>query len=302
MVLRMRAGQALLALVLLSILIFVAGRATGSPADAFLPLTATLEQRARLAHDLGLDQPVPVQYWLYISQFLHGNLGTSVAVQQPVWDLIVARLPASALLALLSTALALGLAIPLGAIAALHRGTLLDGVICGGSMLFQSMPVFWLAIILVELFAVHFHVLPSGGFREPRALVLPILVLTLFGLGNLVRLFRTSMLDVLGRQHVTFARFKGLSNSRVIIRHVARNALLGVVTAAGVYLAGLFSMAFAVEAVFNWFGLGQLGFSAVQRRDFPVLQGIVLVTGVFVIVVNFLIDVLYTYLDPRVRV
>jgi peptide/nickel transport system permease protein len=300
-VLRMRAGQALLALVLLSMLIFVAGRATGSPADALLPLTATLDQRARLAHDLGLDQPLPVQYWLYVSQFLHGNLGQSVALQEPVWNLIVARLPASALLAVLSTALALGLALPLGAIAALHRGSLLDGAICGASMLFQSMPVFWLAIILVEVFAVRVRLVPSGGFSDPRGLILPTAVLTLFGLGNLVRLFRTSMLDVLGRPHVTFARSKGLSNWRVVIRHVARNALLGVITAAGVYLAGLFSMAFAVEAVFNWPGLGQLGFSAIQRRDFPVLQGIVLVTGIFVIVVNFAIDLLYTYLDPRVR-
>ena len=296
-----RVGQAGLALLFLSVLIFAAARASGNPADTLLSLTATPLQRATFIHNYGLDRPLPIQYLHYMGQLARGNLGTSVSLEVPVSTLIRNRAPASFLLAATATAVAFVASVVLGALGAFNRGRKLDTAVLSVSMVCQSMPVFWVGIVFIELFAVRFRLFPSGGFTGPASLVLPATVLALFGFGSLVRLFRSSVIDAMMLEHVTFARLKGMSNRRVIVRHVLRNALMPVITASGLYFAGLFSMAYALEAVFDWPGLGQLGFTAIQARDYPVLQGVVLVTGVFVIVVNLLIDVAHAVLDVRVR-
>jgi peptide/nickel transport system permease protein len=293
--------QALVALFFLSILIFAAAHAAGNPADTLLPLTATAPERALFVHQYGLDRALPVQYLVYMGHLFKGNFGTSVALQVPVSTLVRDRAPASLLLAAVATAGAFVASVVLGALGALNRGGKLDTAVLGISMVCQSMPVFWVGIVFIELFAVRFRLFPPGGFTTAASLVLPATVLALFGFGSLVRLFRTSVIDAMLLEHVTFARLKGMSNRRVIFRHVLRNALMPVITASGLYFAGLFSMAYALEAVFDWPGLGQLGFSAIQSHDYPVLQGVVLVTGVFVILVNLLIDVAHAGLDVRVR-
>lgn len=293
--------QALLTLVLLSMLIFVLSRVVGNPADILIPIDSPPEARERFTRSLGLDRPLPEQYATYVGRLLQGDLGVSVRSREPVMDLITARLPASLALAGLAMLLAVAMAFPLGIVAALNRGKALDTLASGLAIFGQSVPAFWVGILLIQLFAVNLRWLPPSGAGTPLHYVMPALTMSLFVLAGMTRLLRTAMLEVLGSEYVRFARSKGVDERGVIWRHALRNALIPVVGFGGVYFSIMITMAIVTEVVFAWPGIGRLAYNAVVLRDFPLMQAVVLTTGVIVITVNFAVDMTYAIVDPRIR-
>jgi peptide/nickel transport system permease protein len=293
--------QAILALLLLSMAVFLLTRATGSPLDLLLGQNATQEDYARLEKELGLDKPLPVQYGIYLVRIVHGDLGRSARSGDSVSALILDRAPASAYLALVATLIAFVGGVPLGVGAAVMRGRVWDTVITAGTVLCQAAPSFWLGILLIDLFAVRLNILPAGEFEDWRSIILPALTLGLFGLGGVVRLVRTSMLEVLDSEFVKLARAKGVPERDVVMKHALRNAMLSVVTYIGIYFSILVTLNAVVEVVFNWPGIGRMMFDAIVFRDFPLAQGMVLFAAAVTIVVNLMVDISYSFLDPRIR-
>ncbi|MFM9887396.1 MAG: ABC transporter permease [Burkholderiales bacterium] len=296
-----RVIQAALALLLLSLAVFLLTRATGNPLDLLLGQNASQEDSARLEKDLGLDRPLYVQYGAYLGKVLQGDLGRSVRSGDSVSQLIRERAAASAWLAATATIFAFALGVPLGVLAAVERGRPLDATITAASVLFQAVPSFWLGIVFIDVFAVRINLFPAGEFDGWKSIVLPALTLALFGLGGVVRLVRTSMLDVLDSEFVKLARAKGVPERDVVMKHALRNALLPVVTYIGIYFSILLTLDAVVEVVFNWPGIGRMMFDAIVFRDFPLAQGMVLFAAAATIVVNLVVDIAYAYLDPRIR-
>lgn len=293
--------QAAVALLLLSMAVFLLTRATGSPLDLLLGQNATQEDYARLEKELGLDKPLPVQYGIYLVRIVQGDLGRSARSGDSVSALIIDRAPASAYLALVATLIAFAGGVPLGVLAAVMRGRVWDTLITAATVLCQAAPSFWLGIVLIDMFAVRLNVLPAGEFEDWRSLILPALTLGLFGLGGVVRLVRTSMLEVLDSEFVKLARAKGVAERDVVMRHALRNAMLPVVTYIGIYFSILVTLNAVVEVVFNWPGIGRMMFDAIVFRDFPLAQGMVLFAAAVTIVVNLMVDIAYSFLDPRIR-
>ncbi|HKS61879.1 MAG TPA: ABC transporter permease [Xanthobacteraceae bacterium] len=293
--------QAALALLLLSMAVFLLTRATGSPLDLLLGQNATQEDYARLEKELGLDKPLAVQYGIYLVRIVQGDLGRSARSGDSVSALILDRAPASAYLALVATLIAFVGGVPLGVLAAVTRGRIWDTAITAATVVCQAAPSFWLGILLIDLFAVRLNILPAGEFEDWRSIVLPALTLGLFGLGGVVRLVRTSMLEVLDSEFVKLARAKGVAERDVVMRHALRNAMLSVVTYIGIYFSILVTLNAVVEVVFNWPGIGRMMFDAIVFRDFPLAQGMVLFAASVTIVVNLFVDIAYSFLDPRIR-
>lgn len=296
-----RLFQAALTLVLLSVLIFVLSRVVGNPADMLIPIDSPPEARERFTRSLGLDRPLPEQYITYVSRLVQGDLGVSVRSREPVADLIAARLPASLALAAVAMLFAIAMALPLGIVAALNRGKALDRLASGLALFGQSVPAFWVGILLIQLFAVNLRWLPPSGAATPLHYVMPAFTMSLFVLAGMTRLLRTAMLEVLGSEYVRFARSKGVNERSVIWKHALRNALIPVVSFGGVYFSIMITMAIVTEVVFAWPGIGRLAYNAVVLRDFPLMQAVVLATGVIVITVNLCIDMTYAMIDPRIR-
>ncbi|GIX45933.1 MAG: glutathione ABC transporter permease [Candidatus Tectimicrobiota bacterium] len=296
-----RCLQALLALLVLSAVVFGLVRLTGDPTLLMLPEDASAEDIARLRRALGLDRPLPVQYWIFLRNALQGDFGRSIRGQVPVRDLIAERFPYSLRLAAASFAITLLLAVPLGVLAAVYKGSWLDRLAQVVAVLGQSLPMFWVGILLIQVFAVQLRLLPSGGTGSVAHYVLPAFTLGWWLVAGIMRLLRSSMLEVLDSEFVKLARLKGLSEARVIWKHALRNALIPVVTFGGIYLAVLITAAILVETVFAWPGLGRLVYEAIVFRDFPVVQAVVLLTAALVIVSSLVVDILYAYLDPRIR-
>lgn len=284
--------------------------APGDPIAAQLglnPRGMEPETLARLRAQMGLDDPLPLQYVRYLGDLLRGDLGHSLTTRAPVRDEILARLPATLQLAAAATLIVLLLALPLGILSALHRGGPLDGLTMIGALLGVSLPSFWFGMMLILLFALTLGWLPSGGggdgtvWARLQALILPALTLAAGMLGLVTRITRASLLDVLGQDYVQTARAKGLATSVVLIRHALRNALIPVVTVLGLQFAGLLGGAVIVETIFAWPGLGRLAVNAVWRRDYPVVMGTVLFFAAATVLVNLATDILYTAINPRIR-
>jgi peptide/nickel transport system permease protein len=293
--------QSLLALLVLSMLVFLMSRMTGDPTMLMLPDDATREDMARLRHALGLDKPLPIQYWVFLSNAVRGDFGRSIKGQMPVIDMIKERLPNSIKLAAVALCIAVLLAFPLGVVAAVKKDTALDTVANIVAVLGQSLPQFWVGIVLIQIFAVHLRWLPVAGVGSFAHYVLPAFTLGWFVVAGMMRLLRSSMLDVLGSEFVKLARIKGLPGRTVIWKHALRNALIPVLTFGAIYLAILVTGAILVETVFAWPGIGQLIYQGIVFRDFPVVQAVVLLTAAIVIAVNLLVDITYAYIDPRIR-
>ncbi|MEE8304545.1 MAG: ABC transporter permease [Candidatus Tectomicrobia bacterium] len=293
--------QALVALFIMSVLIFGLVRLTGDPTLLMLPEDATAEDIAILQRALGLDRPLPVQYWLFISNAIQGDFGRSIKGQLPVGDIIKERLPHSIRLGAASLLVTLVIALPLGVLAAVNKGSLLDTVAQVVAVLGQSMPMFWVGIVLIQIFAVYLRLLPSGGMGSLAHYILPAFTLGWWLVAGIMRLLRSSLLEVLDGEFVKLARLKGLSETRVIWKHALRNALIPVVTLGGIYMAALITAAILVETVFAWPGVGRLVYESIVFRDFPVVQAVVLLTAGFVIITSLVVDILYAYLDPRIR-
>ena len=293
--------QSLLTLFVLSVLIFLVCRLTGDPVTLMLPDDASYEDIMQLRAALGLERPLPVQYWRFLKSAVQGDFGRSIKGQMPVLDLIMERFPHSIRLAMVSLAITLAIAFPLGVMAAVKKGSAIDTLANLIAVLGQSLPQFWVGIVLIQIFAVHLRWLPVAGTGSPWHYILPGFTLGWFLVAGIMRLLRSSMLDVLDSEFVKLARIKGVSGWSVVWKHALKNAIMPVLTFAAIYLAILITGAILVETVFAWPGLGQLIYQGIVYRDFPVIQAVVLLTAVIVVSVNFMVDIAYAYLDPRIR-
>ncbi|MDI3298578.1 MAG: ABC transporter permease [Bacillota bacterium] len=281
----------------------------GDPGRTILGPEATPEAVRAFDHRLGLDRPLPEQYLRWLLQVLHGDLGRSLVDGTPVSLLIAQRLPPTAELAVGALLLAILLAVPAGILGATRQGTWSDAAGTFLSLAGLSLPQFWLGLLLILYFAVRLHWLPASGYvpflEEPlqnlKTMLLPIVVTGLRETAVTMRMMRSSLLDVLGQDYVRTARAKGLTPSAVVLRHAARNALIPVLTTSGLQLAGLLGGLVITETIFVIPGFGRLIVDSILNRDFVTLQGAVLVSALLVIAVNFLVDVLYTVLDPRIQ-
>jgi peptide/nickel transport system permease protein/oligopeptide transport system permease protein len=274
----------------------------GDPANLIAGPTATPATVALIRHQLGLDQPLWRQYADFLGRLARGDLGVSTRTGQPVVQEIMTRAPYTAELALCSLLLAVAVGIAAGVVAATRRGRPADLGISGSAVFGASMPVYWLGLMLIIVFAVKLRVLPAAGNDEGAiSLVLPTVTLALFSMGLVARQTRSAMLEVLGQDYVRTARAKGAGSRAVLVRHALRNALLPIVTTIGIQFGTLLGGAVLTESVFAWPGIGRLLLDSINARDYPVVQGVVLLLAVVFIVINLLTDLVYAYVDPRIR-
>lgn len=293
--------QALVSILVVSVVVFVLARLTGDPIEIMMPPEATKEDVALMRAYLGLDRPWPTQYWWFISRAVQGDFGRSVRFRRPALEVIAERYPATLELGGLAILVALSLALPVGVYAAVRRGSTLDYLARGLAALGQAVPPFWLGLVLVLLFSVTLQLLPTSGRGTPAHLLLPGVTLGWFAVAGLMRLTRSAMLDVLGTEYIKLARIKGLPERQVIWKHALKNAALPIITFAALVFVSLLNGSIIVETVFGWPGLGLLVIEAVQYRDYPVVQAVVLCLSSMYISANLLVDILYAYLNPRIR-
>lgn len=295
---------------LVATIVFVIIRVTpGDPAAVMLGPEASQQDIAALRGRLGLDRPLPVQYVAWLGQLAKGDLGQSIFLNKPVLSALADRAEPTFWLTLMSLLIASAIAVPVGILSAVKRGTALDQSVLSFSMFTSSVPSFWLGLLLMQLFAVKLGWLPVSGYGGPDAsigtrlshLILPAVVLGLVNSALITRFIRASMLDVLRDDYVRTARAKGLPERKVILKHAVRNALIPILTVLGLTTAMLISGAVVTETVFGLPGVGSLVVSAVLRRDYPVIQGALLVVAVIYVLINLFIDLLYLLVDPRVR-
>ena len=282
-------------------LTFFLGRLKGDPVSLMLPITAPIEDFERMRASMGLDKPVPTQYATYLSDVLHGDLGQSIQYNRPVTDVIAERIPATLELGIPSLILSTLLSIPLGVLAACNRNSLIDRSIMSLSLIGNSIPSFFVGIVLILVFSVQLGWTPSFGRSTPIHLVLPIITLTIYPLAFLIRLTRSSMLDVLHEPYIMSARAKGLRTYQVIFVHSLRNALIPVITIIGIQVASIIAGSAIVETVFSWPGMGWLAVKSIGARDYPMIQGIVLVSALAFSLTNLAVDSVYVLVDPRIR-
>lgn len=296
-----RLPRAFLVLLAVSFLTFIIGHLSGDPVMLLARGDATAAQKQELRHSLGLDRPVMAQYVTYLRNALHGDLGESYRQHLPVTRLIALRLPASLGLATTAFALAMSLALLSGLLCVIYRDSPLDKAVAGLAVLSQVVPGFWLGLVLVLIFAVHLGVLPVSGGGDLEHLILPAITLALPTFGRMSRMVRAGMLDALNSDYIRTARAKGLRERNVLLHHALKNALLPLITQAGLELGDMVGNAFIIEIVFAWPGIGRMTVESIQQRDFLVAQGCVLIIGTGFVLINLAVDLLYAAIDPRVR-
>ena len=294
--------QSVVVLIGVSVVVFVVMRVIpGDPVVLMLGDLATEQRVEEVRAQLGLDRPIWEQYVIYVHDALRGNFGWSLRRQQPVSKLILEALPATAQLALVSTTVSVLIGIFTGILSATQRGSGLDKAMMLVMLVGQAMPVFWWGIVLVIVFAVMLHLLPTSGSGTPRHLILPAVTLSTYYTALITRLTRSGMVEVLGRDYIRTARAKGLGESRVILVHALKNASIPIATVIGLQVGTLLGGAVITETVFGWPGIGTLAVHAVYNRDYPLVQGIVLLSAVVFVFINTLVDLTYLHLDPRIR-
>jgi peptide/nickel transport system permease protein len=300
--LSVRIVQGIVTLFVASIIIFGLARLAGNPLDVILPEDAKKEDYEAMARHLGLDKPLPVQYLIFITQIGRGDWGVSISLRRPVKECILSRFPATLQLASAAVLISFLIAIPAGVLASVKRGKWQDIIVKGFAILGQSVPTFWLGIILIQLIAVQLGLLPVGGYGGGKItyLILPAIAQGYHSTAGILRLTRSAMLDVLSSDFVRLARIKGVSENLVIWKHAFRNALIPVITFSGLIFARMLMGSVVTETVFAWPGVGRLAYMAVKGSDFPLIQGIVIMFVGIYIVFNLAVDVLYCYLDPRI--
>ena len=296
-----RVGRTLFVLWGISTLVFVVMRLSGDPAVLLLPQEASREDVQRLRHELGLDDPFLVQYGRFLGQAVTGNFGESLRHKEPAMQLVRAHLWATLELACAAFVIATVVAVPLGILAALRPNRLSDHVVMSLALLGQSAPTFWIGIMLMLIFGLGLRWFPIGGRGTLGHLVLPAVTLGAFAMASIARLTRSALLDVIRLDYITTARAKGVSEWGVIGRHALKNAAIPVVTIMGLQFGTLLGGAVVTETVFAWPGIGRLAIQGIYNRDYPVVQASVFVAAAFFVVINFLVDLLYTCLDPRIR-
>jgi peptide/nickel transport system permease protein len=296
-----RVGYCLLSLFLLSLTIFFFVRVTGDPALLLVEPGASEADIAAIHAQFGLDRPLIVQYWLFMVSLFHGDLGQSFYYQTPVMQLYLDRLPNSLVLAFVSMGLSLMIGIPAGIMASVNVGRFWDGFGKLFTMLGLSLPSFLVGLVLILVFSVYLGWLPSSGYGGPLHLIMPAFALGWYFAASHMRLTRSSMLEVLGSEYIKLARLKGLPQKLIIAKHAFKNALIPVLTLAGINLVIMVNVAVVVETVFAWPGIGRLLYEGITFRDFPIVQGVVLMGGLMIVVVNLVVDILYAIIDPRIR-
>lgn len=294
--------QGLVAVLVSTVIIFILARMTGDPRDFFLPPQAGPETWAVWGEKLGLDRPLYVQYVIYMNRLLHGDLGMSYYFSGPALPVVISKLGATTQLGLAASIVALLLAVPIGVMSAVWKDKPFDVAGKLFALLGQSLPSFWLGTLLIFVFSAILGILPASGKAGIVSFILPGITLGWYVSAGILRLLRSSMLDVLGSEYVTMARIKGVKERSVIWKHCLRNAALPAVTFTGVMLgAYLIIGSVTVEVVFAWPGIGRLAYDAVLHHDYPIIQGVTLVITVLFVLINLLVDIFYVYLDPKIR-
>ena len=293
--------QTIVALFGILTLVFILVRLSGDPTRMLMTGVSLEEDVIRIRHQLGLDKPQIVQYWIYVKGLVKGDLGESFLFRRPVSDMIKEALPNSLKLASISFVTSMLLALLLGVLAATKRDTIFDNGVKMLAVLGQAMPDFWVGIMTILIFSVILPIFPASGTGTPKHYVLPVAVLTFYILPGIMRIIRSSMLDVLDSEYIKLARIKGVSEKLVIWKHALRNALIAPLTTAGLILAGLIAGVVVIEYVFNIPGLGRLSLDGMGSRDFPVVQGVTLILSAAVLIINFIVEILYALIDPQIR-
>ena len=296
-----RTIYAIITLLILSLTIFLVVRLTGDPVTLLAEPGARPEDLARVRVEWGLDRPLPVQYLSFLENILTGKLGNSFNYEMPVSTLYFQRLPNSLELALAASLISFVIGIPAGLISAVRVNGAWDNFGKIVALLGLSVPGFWLGLVLILVFSVWLGWLPTSGQGDWRNLIMPAWALGWYFAASLLRLTRSSMLEVLRSEYIKLARLKGLPSVVVIAVHAFKNALIPVITLAGVNLVVMINAAVIIEVIFAWPGIGRLLYEGIFQRDFPLVQGIVLLAGMMIVAINLLIDILYAYIDPRIR-
>ncbi|HEY7624718.1 MAG TPA: ABC transporter permease [Candidatus Limnocylindria bacterium] len=296
-----RLVQGFLVLLGVTTIVFALVFAAGDPASTLAPLDTTPAELEQFRHNMGLDRPIPVQYADFLVHALRGDFGTSYSSHEPAMSVVLERLPATLRLTAAAVLFAIVISIPLGLVAAVNHDRWIDLVARFFAFLGQSIPVFLLGMVLILVFAVGLHWLPSSGAESWKSLVLPAISVGSFSAAVLARLLRSSLLEVLGQEYVRTAYAKGLRDRAVLVRHALRNAALPYVTMLGLQVGFLLSGAVVAETIFAYPGVGRLAVEAISRKDVPVIQAFVTVAAVIVVAANFIVDLAYTRIDPRIR-
>lgn len=296
-----RLGHALLVLAGVVVVVFFVTRMTGDPVLLMAPPDASPKDLELLRHHLGFDRPLAIQFLSYLQGVAFLDFGDSLRHGEPAMLLVLERMPATLELSLISLLLSIGVAIPLGVISATRRGSLVDnfGTLLG--LLGQSMPTYWLGLLLIIIFGAQLQWLPAGGRGDWRNLILPSVTLAAYTLTSIMRLLRSSMLEVLGQEYIRVAWAKGLGEGKVVFKHALRNALLPVATIIGLQLGALLGGSVITETIFAWPGVGRFVVQAVYNRDFFVVQAAVFLFALIIVAINLCTDLLYSILDPRIR-
>jgi peptide/nickel transport system permease protein len=296
-----RLGYSLTTVLAVSVVVFLLVRLTGDPVVLFLPQDASAEEVARVRHLLGFDDPLPKQYARFLSSALRGDLGFSIRQQEPALQVVLKRFPATLELATAAMLITLAVALPAGIVAALTRNSWFDRLLMSFVTLGQSLPSYWFGIMLILFVSVRWNLLPPLGRGGVSHLIMPSTTLALFFIARIARLTRSGMLNVLGKDYIRTARAKGLTSTAVVLKHALRNASLAIVTIVTVEFGTLLGGTVITETVFAWPGLGRLAVDAIFSRDYPIVQTVVLLISVVFVSLNFLVDLLYSWLDPRIE-
>jgi peptide/nickel transport system permease protein len=294
--------RGLLTIIFVSVVVFALARLTGDPMDVLAPTDMSDEDQDALRALWGLDRPLLDQYVIFVESAVRGDFGPSYLYRsETAADVILDRLPASLYLGIVATILTIVVGVPLGILSAAKRGTIYDAVGRGFALFGQSVPEFWLGIILIWVVAVQIGPIPTSGMGTWQSYILPSIVISIFGIAALLRLFRSAMLETLGTEYIKLARLKGLSEWRVVCKHALKPAAIAPLTFFGQLAVRMITGATVVEIVFSWPGVGLLAFEAANARDFPIVQALALFVAACVVVMNLMIDIAYAYIDPRVR-
>jgi len=298
-----RGVQALIVIWGVSVIVFALVRlAPSDPVTLMLSESATPQQIAEARHQMGFDQPIFVQYGVFVQHALQGDLGQSIYFKEPALGVVLKALPKTLLLGGVAFALSLAVAVPVGVLSALRRDSLWDYLAISVALVGQAIPPYWLGIVLILIFSVNLHLLPTSGSFGPQYVVLPAVTLAAVLMPLVTRLVRSGMLDVLHEDYLRTARAKGLPERAVILGHALRSMLIPLVTVLGLQLSALLGGAVVIEQVFGWPGVGQIAVNAISSRDYPIVQATVLVVSTAFVFMNLAVDALYAWLDPRIRV
>jgi peptide/nickel transport system permease protein len=284
----------------LSVVFFLV-RLTGDPAVFMVPIGATQEELQQVREEMGFDRPILVQYYTFFKKAARGDLGMSVRYEQPALEIVLERLPATLELTAVAFTFMILFALPLGIIAAIRKNSAADIISSGLALFGQSVPSFWLGIVLILLFSVKWPIFPSSGRSGFLSLVLPGITLGAFSASLVTRMTRSSLLEVLGTNYIITARAKGLNELIVVLKHALRNASIPIVTIIGLQIGPMLGGAIITEQVFGFPGMARLAVQAVLNRDFPIVQAFVVVVSAMIVLINLFVDIIYYFLDPRLK-